>query len=169
MDLFCSNCTSSIWSSCWWRSVREEWAGSAPACWMNCCRLHCRSSLFSSSSSSCLAWKHMCYMSRVVLGPSLQSWIFYIKPPPKLTSGLSPNVSRSWWCVTTWECRTWLVPQKLSFLFKYNSSYLVYILFVNILFTLHMYRNKAAKPDCTEYTIFLQYDKKKHYIYIYDI
>lgn len=28
----------------------------APVCWMNCCRLHCRSSRFSSSSSWAWAW-----------------------------------------------------------------------------------------------------------------
>lgn len=49
----CRNC-----SSCSWSSVRElVWPGRTPVCWMNCCRLHCLSSLFNSSSSSCLAWE----------------------------------------------------------------------------------------------------------------
>lgn len=53
----CRRCASSNCSSCSWSSVRE-WvcAGRTPVCWINCCRLHCLSSLFSSSSSSCLAW-----------------------------------------------------------------------------------------------------------------
>lgn len=53
----CRICASSNCSSCSWSSVRE-WVcvGRTPVCWINCCRLHCLSSLFSSSSSSCLAW-----------------------------------------------------------------------------------------------------------------
>lgn len=53
----CRRCASSNCSSCSWSSVRE-WvcAGRTPVCCINCCRLHCRSSLFNSSSSSCLAW-----------------------------------------------------------------------------------------------------------------
>ena len=53
----CRRCASSNCSSCSWSSVRE-WvcAGRTPVCCINCCRLHCLSSLFNSSSSSCLAW-----------------------------------------------------------------------------------------------------------------
>lgn len=53
----CRRCASSNCSSCSCSSVRE-WvcAGRTPVCWINCCRLHCLSSLFSSSSSSCLTW-----------------------------------------------------------------------------------------------------------------
>lgn len=61
---------SSCWSSCWWMSVWEEfWTGRAPVCWMNCCRLHCLSSLFSSSTCSCLTWANTCKKNKVTQLP----------------------------------------------------------------------------------------------------